>query len=73
MDLRESQVRDNRLLGLSFDGCHPSSAYPSPARSAQTGHRAGRTVSRAARERTANPPAGTAPAPPYGMPPEGVP
>jgi hypothetical protein len=27
----------------------------------------------AARERTANPPAGTAPAPPHGLPPEGVP
>jgi hypothetical protein len=31
------------------------------------------TDTQAARERTANPPAGTAPAPPYGMPPEGVP
>jgi hypothetical protein len=61
------------FLGRGFDGCYPSSAYPSPARSAQAGHRAGRTVSRAARERTANPPASTAPAPPHGLPPEGVP
>ena len=38
----------------------PAFACPSPARSAQTGHFAGPTVSRAARERTANPHAGTA-------------
>src|SRR5580704_6445511 len=31
------------------------------------------TDTQAARERTANPPAGTAPAPPHGMPPVGVP
>jgi hypothetical protein len=61
------------FLGRGFDGRYPSSTYPSPARSAQTGHRAGRTVSEAARERTANPPAGTAPAPPHGLPPVGVP
>ena len=38
----------------------PAFACPSPARSAQTGLFAGRTVSRAARERSANPRAGTA-------------
>jgi hypothetical protein len=61
------------FLGRGFDGRYPSSTYPSPARSAQAGHRAGRTVSEAARERSANPPAGTAPAPPHGLPPVGVP
>jgi hypothetical protein len=52
--------------------------YPSPPVPVQRASRrpvimpAGR-LPRAARERTANPPAGTAPAPPHGLPPEGVP
>ena len=46
----------------------PAFACPSPARSAQTGLFAGPTVSRAARERSANPRAGTAPAPLSGLP-----
>jgi hypothetical protein len=52
--------------------------YPSPPVPVQRASRrpvvlpAGR-LPRAARERTANPPAGTAPAPPFGLPPVGVP
>jgi hypothetical protein len=52
--------------------------YPSPPVPVQRASRrpvivpAGR-LPRAARERTANPPAGTAPTPPHGMPPVGVP
>jgi hypothetical protein len=46
----------------------PAFACPSPARSAQTGPCAGPTVTRAARERTANPRAGTALAPHSGVP-----
>jgi hypothetical protein len=56
------------FLGRGLDGRHPSSAYPSPARTAQTGHHAGRMVSEAARERVAKPPAGTALAPSQGSP-----
>ncbi len=46
--------------GTRLPRVSPAFACPSPARSAQTGHFAGPTVSRAARERSANPRAGTA-------------
>ena len=61
----------------SWDGgltrAAPRSPSSSTASSSQTGPNAGRAGSRAARERSANPPAGTVPAPPTGPPPEGAP
>ena len=60
------------FLGLGLNGRYPPSPVPVQGSTSHPGHNAGRHDAQAARERTANPPAGTAPAPPHGLPPEGV-
>jgi hypothetical protein len=62
-----------RFLGRSLDGCYPPCACPSPASSRRPVIVPAGRCSEAARVRSANPPAGTAPAPSSGLPPEGVP
>ena len=56
-------------LQATFPGTGAERGYPasvaSPASSSRTGRCAGRVVPEAARVRVANPPAGTAPAPPF--------
>jgi hypothetical protein len=60
------------FLGRGLHGRYPPSPVPVQGSTSHPGHNAGRHDAQAARERTANPPAGTAPAPPFGLPPEGV-
>jgi hypothetical protein len=60
------------FLGRGLNGRYPSSPVPVQGCTSRPGRNAGRHDAQAARERTANPPAGTAPAPPFGLPPEGV-
>jgi hypothetical protein len=61
------------FLGRGLNGRYPSSPVPVQGSTSHPGRNAGRHDAQAARERTANPPASTAPAPPHGMPPVGVP
>jgi hypothetical protein len=61
------------FLGRGLRGRYPASPVPVQGCTSHPGHNAGRHDAQAARERTANPPAGTAPAPPHGLPPVGVP
>jgi hypothetical protein len=61
------------FLGRGLHGRYPPSPVPVQGCTSHPGRNAGRHDAQAARERTANPPAGTAPAPPHGLPPEGVP
>jgi hypothetical protein len=56
------------FLGRGLYGRYP----PSPVPVQGCTSRPGRHDAQAARKRTANPLAGTAPAPPFGLPPEGV-
>ena len=60
------------FLGRGLHGRYPPSPVPVQGCTSHPGHNAGRHDAQAARERTANPPAGTAPAPPHGLPPGGV-
>ena len=60
------------FLGRGLNGRYPPSPVPVQGCTSHPGRNAGRHDAQAARERTANPPAGTAPAPPFGLPPEGV-
>ncbi len=60
------------FLGRGLNGRYPPSPVPVQGSTSHPGHNAGRHDAQAAREQTANPPAGTAPAPPFGLPPEGV-
>src|SRR5580693_9900529 len=61
-----------RLPGTRSERALPAFACPSPGSTSHPGRNAGRRDAQAARERTANPPASTAPAPPHGLPPVGV-
>ena len=61
------------FLGRGLNGRYPPSPVPVQGSTSHPGRNAGRHDAQAARERTANPPASTAPAPPHGLPPEGVP
>ena len=61
------------FLGRGLNGRYPSSPVPVQGSTSHPGRNAGRHDAQAARERTANPPASTAPAPPHGLPPVGVP
>ena len=60
------------FLGRGLNGRYPPSPVPVQGSTSHPGHNAGRHDAQAAREQRANPPAGTAPAPPFGLPPEGV-
>jgi hypothetical protein len=60
------------FLGRGLNGRYPPSPVPVQGCTSHPGHNAGRHDAQAARERTANPPASTAPAPPHGLPPVGV-
>jgi hypothetical protein len=60
------------FLGRGLHGRYPPSPVPVQGSTSHPGRNAGRHDAQAAREQTANPPAGTAPAPPFGLPPEGV-
>src|ERR1700719_4923041 len=60
------------FLGLGLNGRYPPSPVPVQGSTSRPGRNAGRRDAQAARERTANPPASTAPAPPHGLPPVGV-
>jgi hypothetical protein len=60
------------FLGRGLNGRYPPSPVPVQGRTSHPGHNAGRHDAQAAREQRAKPPAGTAPAPPFGLPPEGV-
>ena len=51
------------FLGRGLHGCYPPSPVPVQGSTSHPGHNAGRHDAQAARERTANPPAGTALAP----------
>src|SRR6202051_26482 len=61
-----------RLPGTWSARALPAFACPSPGMHLPSRSSCRETDTQAARERTANPPAGTAPAPPHGLPPEGV-
>ena len=61
-----------RLPGTRSERALPAFACPSPGKHLPSRSSCRETDTQAARERTANPPAGTAPAPPFGLPPEGV-
>src|SRR3984893_19534184 len=61
-----------RLPGTWSERALPAFACPSPGMHLPSPSSCRETDTQAARERTANPPAGTAPAPPHGLPPEGV-
>ncbi len=60
------------FLGRGLHGRYPPSPVPVQGCTSHPGHNAGRHDAQAAREQHAKPPAGTAPAPPFGLPPEGV-
>src|SRR5579862_7555199 len=60
------------FLGRGLHGRYPPSPVPVQGSTSHPGHNAGRHDAQAAREQRAKPPAGTAPAPPFGLPPEGV-
>jgi hypothetical protein len=60
------------FLGRGLNGRYPPSPVPVQGCTSHPGHNAGRHDAQAAREQIANPLAGTAPAPPHGLPPEGV-
>ena len=60
------------FLGRGLNGRYPPSPVPVQGCTSHPGHDAGRHDAQAAREQHAKPPAGTAPAPPFGLPPEGV-
>src|ERR1700688_899045 len=60
------------FLGRGLHGRYPASPVPVQGCTSHPGHDAGRHDAQAAREQRAKPPAGTAPAPPFGLPPEGV-
>src|SRR5580704_4250049 len=60
------------FLGRGLNGRYPPSPVPVQGSTSHPGRNAGRHDAQAARERTANPPASTAPAPPHGLPPVGV-
>src|SRR5580692_6531650 len=60
------------FLGRGLNGRYPPSPVPVQGSTSHPGHNAGRHDAQAAREQRAKPPAGTAPAPPFGLPPEGV-
>jgi len=61
-----------RLPGTWSERALPAFACPSPGMHLPSRSSCREADTQAARERTANPPAGTAPAPPFGLPPEGV-
>src|SRR6202044_2512188 len=61
------------FLGRGLNGRYRPSPFPVQGFTPPPGRNAGRQDAQAARERTANPPASTAPAPPHGLPPVGVP
>jgi hypothetical protein len=61
-----------RLPGTRSERALPAFACPSPGMHLPPRSSCREADTQAARERTANPPAGTAPAPPFGLPPEGV-
>ena len=61
-----------RLPGTWSERALPAFACPSPGMHLPSRSSCREADTQAARERTANPPAGTAPAPPHGMPPGGV-
>ena len=60
------------FLGRGLNGRYPPSPVPVQGCTSHPGHNAGRHDAQTAREQRAKPPAGTAPAPPFGLPPEGV-
>src|SRR5580704_16800299 len=60
------------FLGRGLNWRYPPSPVPVQGCTSHPGRNAGRLDAQAARERRAKPPAGTAPAPPFGLPPEGV-
>jgi hypothetical protein len=60
------------FLGRGLNGCYPPSPVPVQGSTSHPGRNAGRHDTQAAREQRAKPLAGTAPAPPFGLPPEGV-
>src|SRR5579862_6884949 len=62
-----------RLPGTRSARALPAFACPSPGKHLPPRSSCRGTDTQTARERTANPPASTAPAPPHGMPPVGVP
>jgi hypothetical protein len=61
-----------RLPGTRSVRALPAFACPSPGKHLPSRSSCREADTQAAREQTANPPAGTAPAPPFGLPPEGV-
>src|SRR6202030_1674275 len=76
--LTQGSISSQRLsfrpgfLGRGLNGRYPPSPVPVQGSTSHPGRNAGRHDAQAARERTANPPASTAPAPPHGLPPVGV-
>src|SRR5579862_626012 len=60
------------FLGRGLNGRYPPSPVPVQGSTSHPGRNAGRHDAQAARGQRAKPPAGTAPAPPFGLPPEGV-
>jgi hypothetical protein len=77
--LTQGSISSQRLsfrpgfLGRGLNGRYPPSPVPVQGSTSHPGRNAGRHDTQAARERTANPPASTAPAPPHGLPPVGIP
>src|SRR5580692_5438029 len=61
-----------RLPGTRSERALPAFACPSPGKHLPSRSSCRETDTQAAREQHAKPPAGTAPAPPFGLPPEGV-